>query len=105
MILDFGMRLYQKPSGIWYVSLPGNIRRSLKTRDNQAAQRLFRRLKKEAMLGNVITLEKQNKICLADFIISGQGDCLLQVAEELAFLLFYFLLTGTYNTLNINFNG
>lgn len=75
MIIDLGMRLYKKPSGIWYISLPGNIRRSLKTKDKQLAQRLFERLKKEALLGNVIALERKSRISLADFIDEYNEFC------------------------------
>ncbi|MBW2569228.1 MAG: tyrosine-type recombinase/integrase [Deltaproteobacteria bacterium] len=75
MIINFGIRLYQKASGVWYVALSGNVRRSLKTKDKQTARRLFERLKKEAMLGNIIALEKKTRINLSDFIAEYNDFC------------------------------
>ncbi len=62
------MRLYRKQSGIYYVAFPGNVRRSLKTRDKQIAQRLFNRLKKQTLLGNIAQLEKHNVVTFKEFI-------------------------------------
>lgn len=67
MIIALNMRLYQK-RGIWYVTLPGNIRKSLKTRDKQIAGRLYNRIKKEALLGNIIQINKSQQIILSDFV-------------------------------------
>jgi integrase len=68
MIVNFGMRLYRRQNGVWYVGLPGNKRQSLRTRDKQVAQRLYRRLKREALLGNVRQLERQQRCNLKDFV-------------------------------------
>lgn len=67
MIPAFNMRLYQY-RGIYHVAFPGNIRRSLKTRDKQIAERLYNKLKREALLGNIIKLDKLQKITLSSFI-------------------------------------
>lgn len=60
MITSFRMRLYQRKNGIYYVALPKNKRRSLKTRNKQKAERLYNRIKKEIQWGNIIALEEKN---------------------------------------------
>lgn len=67
MILAFNMRLYQR-NGAWYISLPGNIRRSLKTKDKEIAKRLKNKIKKEALLGNIVRIDKSQQITLSNFI-------------------------------------
>ena len=67
MITALHMRLYKK-RGIWYVALPGNIRRSLKTKDKEMAGRLYNRIKKEALLGNIIQINKSQQITLSNYI-------------------------------------
>lgn len=61
------MRLFKK-RGIYYIALPGNIRRSLKTRNEETARRLKNRIEKEALLGNIIRINKSQQITLSDFI-------------------------------------
>jgi integrase len=61
------MRLYQIKLGTWYVALPGNKRLSLKTKDKAIADRLFAKLKKEALLGNVLKLERKASKSLFTF--------------------------------------
>jgi integrase len=60
------MRLYKR-NDIFYVAYPGNQRQSLKTRDRAMAERLFKRLQKEVLLGNVIRLNHEKEIKLFDF--------------------------------------
>ena len=59
------MRLFQHRE-IFYVEFTGGKRRSLKTKDKRVAQRLFAELKKEILLGNIVTLENQNQITIDD---------------------------------------
>jgi integrase len=67
MITALNMRLYQY-RGIWHIALPGNVRRSLKTRDKQIATRLHNKIKKEILLGNIIKINKSQQITLSNFI-------------------------------------
>ena len=67
MILSLNMRLYQR-HGTWYISLPGNIRRSLKIKDKEITKRLKNKIKKEALLDNIIQINQSQQITLANFI-------------------------------------
>lgn len=68
MIISAGMRLYQYRNGFWYVALPGNVRRSLKTRDAETAQRLFKKLKRDLLRKNVRTFDSKAGPRLSVFI-------------------------------------
>jgi integrase len=61
------MRLYRIKGGTYYVAFPGNRRRSLKTKDKATAERLFNRLKKEALLGNIIQIDRAKQVGLFTF--------------------------------------
>ena len=60
------MRLFQR-RGIWYIALLGNLRRSLKIKDKEIAKRLKNKIKKEALLDNIIQLNKSQQITLSNF--------------------------------------
>ena len=62
------VRLFQRENDLWYVSLRRGHKKSLKTRDKAAAERIFRRLKREVLLGNLIALDKEAAVTLAAFI-------------------------------------
>lgn len=59
MINDNGMRLYQYKNGYWYIALPGNKRRSLKTRDAEKARRIFRQTERRMLQGRLVSLGKK----------------------------------------------
>ena len=62
------MRLFKRQSnGVWYVSLARGKEKSLKTKDKSIAETIFRRLKKEILLGKVISLEKQENPKFSQF--------------------------------------
>lgn len=61
------MRLYTY-RGIYHVAFPGNVRRSLKTRDAEVAQRLFKRLKKDLLRKNIQALETKGGPLLSTFL-------------------------------------
>jgi site-specific recombinase XerD len=67
------MRLYQR-NGVWQISLPGNKRKSLKTKDKQVAERLFARAKREALLGNLVAI-KSKSVTLAEFAEEYKKHC------------------------------
>jgi len=67
------MKLYKR-NGVWYVSLPGNRRKSLKTRDKQVAERLFRQIKRQVLQGNVLTLDRSTTT-LAAFAADYARHC------------------------------
>ena len=73
MIAVDNMKLYKR-NGVWYVSLPGNRRKSLKTRDKQVAERLFRQIKRQVLQGNVLTLDRSTTT-LAAFAADYARHC------------------------------
>ena len=75
MLMPLPMRLYQRDSGTWYIALPGNRRKSLKTRDKQTAERLFAMAKREALRGNLVALERDKTTTLAQFATEYRRHC------------------------------
>lgn len=67
------MKLYER-NGVWYVNLPGHNRKSLKTRDKQVAERLFRKLQRQVLQGNVLALD-QSTTTLAAFAADYATHC------------------------------
>lgn len=61
------MRLLKRPNGFWYVSLKRGHLRSLKTKNKEIADKIWRQLKREVLMGKVITLEKQENPRLSVF--------------------------------------
>lgn len=59
MISTIGMRLYQYKNGVWYIALPGNKRRSLKTKDAEKARRILKQTEKRLLQGRLIALDKR----------------------------------------------
>lgn len=68
------MKLYQR-NGIWYVRMPGEKKKSLKTKDKAEAQRIFKRLKREILLGNVVSLDRDQKITIGEFAKEYEKHC------------------------------
>jgi|GEM_PF-991235 len=75
MIFQSTMRLYQNSCGTWCVGMTGNVRRSLRTKDKAQAERIFRRLKREALLGNVVALDRSKTITLSEFAAEYHVYC------------------------------
>ncbi|MGD0236501.1 MAG: tyrosine-type recombinase/integrase [Syntrophorhabdales bacterium] len=62
------MRLYRrKKTGVWYVGLGRGKEKSLKTKDRSIADRIFRQLKREILMGRVISLSKGNTVTVKEF--------------------------------------
>ena len=60
------MRLFLR-NGIWYVSMRRGHKKSLQTGDKSTAQRIFRKLKEEVLMGKVVALNKDKHVTLSDF--------------------------------------
>lgn len=75
MIIQTAMRLYQNSCGTWCVGMAGNVRRSLKTKDKALAERIFRTLKREALLGNVVAIDRSKTLTLSAFATEYQKYC------------------------------
>lgn len=67
VVAQCNVKIFRRANGVWYARLPHNKRLSLKTRDRAQAQRLFRRIKREILQGNIVALEKHIAITLAEF--------------------------------------
>lgn len=66
--MNLNMRLYQKPSGIYYIEYARNKAVSLKTRNKTEAQAAFNRLKRDRFRQHVAVLEGRSTTRLSDFI-------------------------------------
>lgn len=62
------MRIFKRPNGIWYVSLPGNKRRSLGTTVEREAQAKLKQVEKQILQNKLVKLEKDKVVLLKDFI-------------------------------------
>jgi integrase len=62
------MRLYRHSNGIYYVALPGNVRKSLCTRNEREAQAKFKQLQKIALNQKLVTLDQSDRICYDEFV-------------------------------------
>ncbi len=70
------MRLWQRKSGVWYAVIQGKYR-SLRTKDEKEARRLFKVLQREHRKGRLVPLDKTKRISLEDFTqeyLAGRGD-------------------------------
>ncbi len=61
------MRLF-KQREIYYVELSRGVRRSLRTKNEREAKSLFRDIKRESLLGNIIKFEKENNKTLSELL-------------------------------------
>jgi site-specific recombinase XerD len=62
------MRLFKRQStGVYYVRLARGKEKSLKTKDKGLAEKIFRKLKREILLGKIISLEKQENPRFSEF--------------------------------------
>jgi len=84
MIIGETLKLFRRSNGIWYARLPNEKRLSLKTRDREQAERLFRRLARQILRGNVIALEKQNSCTLKTFAKEYDTHCTAHKKESTA---------------------
>ena len=75
MIIGESLKLYRRKNGIWYARLPHEKRLSLKTRDREQAERLFKKLARKILQGNVVELEKQSGITLKAFAKEYATHC------------------------------
>lgn len=62
----YPMRLYKKPTGIYYVELSRGKAKSLKTKDKAQAQGIFRAMEKEYLKGRLLKLDTR-RLSLSDF--------------------------------------
>jgi site-specific recombinase XerD len=61
------MRLYKRKNGAYYVEIRRGQAKSLKTKDKLLAQRLFKQIEREALLGRLIQVERKSYISIKDF--------------------------------------
>ena len=66
--MNSAMRIYKRKNGSWYVALPGNIRKSLQTKNEREAKAKLVQLEKEALKGRLIKLDEAERIRLNGFI-------------------------------------
>lgn len=64
--MKFRMRLFQK-RGWWHVELKRNRSRSLHTKDEKEAMRIFRELEREYLRGRLIQLDDVSRLTLTEF--------------------------------------
>lgn len=62
------MRLYKHKNGMYYVALPGNIRKSLNTRNEREAQAKYKQLQRMALNNKLVALDRSTNITLDTFI-------------------------------------
>ncbi len=62
-----GMRFFKRRNGIYYIESGRDKRRSLGTRDEAVAKKLFKEIQKEILLGRVVKLEGRQRLLLSDF--------------------------------------
>lgn len=62
------MRLFKRDNGYWYVSLKRKHQRSLNTKDESVARGIYRKIKKEVLMGRVVSLDKDKKIPFEEFV-------------------------------------
>ncbi len=61
------MKLFRRSNGYWYIRFSRGKEKSLRTKDKRLAYRLFKEIQKEALKGRLISLDRQERITLADF--------------------------------------
>ncbi|GAB6036193.1 site-specific integrase [Fundidesulfovibrio butyratiphilus] len=65
--MNLGMRLWQKPSGVFYIEFERGKHRSLKTKNESEAKRAFALFKKEALAGRLAEITGQCAKTLGEF--------------------------------------
>lgn len=65
--MQISMRLFQKPSGVYYAEFDRNKKRSLKTTDAAEAKKLFAELKRQYLSGRLTELRGECKTTLLSF--------------------------------------
>jgi integrase len=62
------MHLWKRPdNGVWYAIFPGDRRRSLKTKDEATANRLFKEIKKQWLEGKIRDIRGETNVTLGKF--------------------------------------
>lgn len=61
------MRLFKRGNGFWYIEIQRGTPKSLKTRDKEVARRVYRRVRKDVMLGKIAELEHSKTVSLRQF--------------------------------------
>ena len=71
------MRLFRYVNGYYYIAFSRGKNKSLRTKDKAIAERIFRKTKREILLGKIIDLTKHTNITLSEFtkeyIEHGEG--------------------------------
>jgi integrase len=62
------VRLFKRDNGYWYISLKRGHQKSLNTKDESVARGLYRKIKKEVLMGRVISLDRDKRISIEEFI-------------------------------------
>lgn len=72
------MRLFKrKKTGVWYIAFERGKERSLKTKDEREAKRLFRVIRQEYLKGRIVQLDKSERVTLSEFkkeYLEGRPD-------------------------------
>jgi len=68
LALEIRMKLFRRKNGYWYVRFERGKEKSLRTKDERLARKLFREIQKEALKGRLILIEKQQRLSLKQFI-------------------------------------
>lgn len=62
------MRLYcRRDTGYWYIEFKRANAKSLRTKDSEVAKRVYRRVRKDVLLGRVVALDAETKVFLTEF--------------------------------------
>lgn len=61
------MRMFQHKNGYWYYSLGRGHEKSLRTKDEKEAEKLYKIIKKEALKGRLVQLDGDKRITLSQF--------------------------------------
>ena len=61
------MRLYQRDNGIYYIALPGEKRRSLKTTARKTAIKEFKKIERALIEGRLLNIDKKELILIETF--------------------------------------
>lgn len=72
------MRLFKRENGIYYIEFKRGRWKSLKTKNKELAQKAFKRLQKQLLLGRVVSIDPEKNISVNDFIkdylrVTGTG--------------------------------
>lgn len=61
------VRLFKRDNGYWYVSLKRGHQKSLNTKNEADAYSMYRKIKREVLMGKVVSLDKDKKILIEEF--------------------------------------